>query len=170
MGTDTGLYLSNRWDIEDVMAVIENHLDVKPELRHTSMPTYNLLVFEYQGETRQLNIHTSCDTPLGKFMQINLGKWGKCDEIITTIAEVLGGLYFEQDTDGKFEFIDGRLSENDKLSYHLKHAVIEDKAETLLDVAKSIRKWNAKIVKSGSIVSQSDNSNELIGNNTFGSK
>jgi hypothetical protein len=168
MGTDTGLYLSNRWDIEDVMAVIENHLGVKPELRQTGMPSYNLLVFEYQGEKRQLNVHYSCNTPLGKFTQINLGKWGKCDEIITTIGEVLGGLYFDNDSDGKFEFIDGKLNEDSNLSFHVKNAIIENKAETLLDVAMSIRKWNAHMVESGNIVGQTDHSNELIGNSKFG--
>ena len=171
MGVDTGLYLSNRWDLDDLKNVIENHLGcpVKIESTLASFPNYQVFNFTYKGEQRSLNVHSATMTPLGRFTLITLKQtFGHANEILKSIAEVLGGLYYDNDYDGDMQWIEGKLSEEDKLSYHIKHAIIEDKAETLKDVAVSIRNWNAEIKSKGNIIGHEDKSSELIGDSKFG--
>lgn len=168
MSIDTGLYLSNRWDLDDLKDVIENHLDCEVEIKSTTdnMPNYHLFNFTYKNEARNMNVHSGTLTPLGRFTLITLKQtYGHANEILKAIAEVLGGLYYDNDSDMNLEWIEGKLNENNALSYHLKHAITENKAETLLDIAKSIRKWNTKMIKHSNL---KDDSNELIGDSKFG--
>jgi hypothetical protein len=168
MSIDTGLYLSNRWDLDDLKDVIENHLGCPVEIKSTtdSMPSYHIFNFTYKNEYRSLNVHHATMTPLGRFILITLKQtYGHASEILKAIGEVLGGLYYDNDCDMNLEWITGKLDENDKLSYHIKHAITENKAETLLDVAKSIRKWNKRVCKNSNL---QDDSTKLIGNSKFG--
>ena len=170
MGVDTGLYLSNRWSLDDLRDVIEKHLGCPVEIKSTtnSMPDYHLFIFTYKGEKRQLNVHCAINTPLGRFTLIALGKWGHSEEILQSIGEVLGGLYYDNDYDNKMDWLTGKLDEDNNLSYHVKYAVLEHKAETLNDVAISIRQWNARIKQDGHVPSHNNDSNDLIGDSKFG--
>jgi hypothetical protein len=111
MGMDTGLYLGNRWDFNDLIDVLDKRLGVKAKVENTHTPDYTVITFEYKGEQRQMNVHRSTNTPLGRFTMITLGKWGACEGILKGIAAVLGGLYYDNDCDYKLEFIEGELDD-----------------------------------------------------------
>src|SRR5574343_1562108 len=115
MGIDTGLYLSNRWNLDDLRDVNEKHLGCPVEIRPTtnSMPDYHLFIFTYKGEKRQLNVLYASNTTLGRFTLITLRQtFGQANEILKSIGEVLGGLYYDNDYDNKMDWIDGKLSED----------------------------------------------------------
>jgi hypothetical protein len=107
MGVDTQLYISHRWNVEDVRDVLTRRLGykVKTELSDSS-PTYFRLIFNTGGEyDRILHVHT--DSEIGGFPAINMN-FRSNDEgiaILRKLAESFGGLFAEEDCSGTFEEI-----------------------------------------------------------------
>lgn len=153
MGVDTHLYLSNRWRLEDVIEVINQHICIDSPVQ--AKPSDHCATFgSLQSPGNWFcGYHLETDTPLGRFLMLSLRHSDAAVERMKTIARILGGALEERDCDGNIEFIDGRLSDESQLQYHLKYAVIhghsgETDREGINGLINSINEWRGKYSKS----------------------
>lgn len=168
MSQSTKLYLSKRWELRDIIEVMENHLDLKEQTRIKKniakkyyiekfkievAPSYDFtfwnLNFVYNNHNRQMVVFPNTDLCIGNLWELHLGYNDEALEIMTKIAEVLGGLLEENDCSDKgIKEIQGMIRETDGLPYFLKHAIIENKLKDNDDIKglnEYIHRWCDKI-------------------------
>jgi len=127
MGCNTSLYISNRWYVADLLKVLKNRLcvqDIKVTGKANISPEFSVIEFTCDGDRRWLSVHLNSDTPIGKATLMSLSMDKQAQDILRSIAMVLGGLYEENDSEDKLEMIIGMLDDGDNLSYHLKQSVL----------------------------------------------
>jgi|SRR5208337_1936485 len=146
MSVDTRLYLSNRWNLDDVIGVINHHLC--PDDPVKAQPSDHCASFGHlQGAKAWFGwYHLDAETPLGRFILLSCGQTDTNIKKLRAIGGVLGGLLEESDCEGNLEFIRGRLTDEDGLQYHLKYAVIhghsgESSPQDIEDLGKSVTEW-----------------------------
>lgn len=147
MGIDTHLYISYRFEVEDVKTVLEKHLgceNVKIENSHT--PSMFIVPFTFEGENRGMHVHHT-HLPTGPCLMLSLGHNEQATRIMRTIARAIGGILEENDCTGKMEVIDGKLSDENGLQYFLKWAVLNNKmpGDTIPEFNQAIHDWHADI-------------------------
>ncbi len=148
MGVDTHLYLNTRWDLNDIIKVIERTQNKKVEVKaHEGMI---LGYFDFNVGERRIFVHLNSQTPIGSATYLSLHADEEAHKILKDIADVLGGILEYFDSDGKCEMIDGSLWEEDGLPYFLKHAIIEDGIDNhdLPALKQSISNWYDQCDKS----------------------
>lgn len=135
MGVDTKLYISPRWDIDDVKNVIIHHVlpdvfqceeDIDHPVKfhsYENMPGMGSILF--CGRSMYFHWHTN--TPLGPAILLSLGHNEQAEQIMETIANVLGGFLVRQDCTETYEMFRGKFWEEDGLTYFLKYAAIHDR-------------------------------------------
>ncbi len=147
MGVDTHLYISYRFDVEDIKTVLENHLsceNVKIGNSHT--PSMFIVGFTFEGEQRNMFIHHT-SLPTGPAIMLSLGHNEQAIRIMQGIGGAIGGILEENDCDGKMQTIDGRLSDNNGLQYFLKWAVLNNKipGDSIPELNQAIHDWHDEV-------------------------
>ena len=121
MGLDRRLFISNRWDVEDVKDTLESLFDTKVKYVPTHSPDYTTLNFSVGEDQRSMSVFTGYEVGGFKGVLLSLGAGGKSDEILRAVAERLGGFYNEQDCDSNF--VEYSYNASGSLEYLLKDAV-----------------------------------------------
>lgn len=124
MGTSTILYLNPKWEIRDIADVLERTQGKEVQIEPQSVSIvgcFNIFV----GDRRIFSIVNN-RTPIGTMTYLSLGANEEGKKILRDIAEVLGGLFMDNDYDGKCELITGNADEDDGLPFFLKYAIVKD--------------------------------------------
>ena len=145
MGADTKLYISYNYELDDIKTVIEKHLKVKVKVESCHKTSVGMFQFHFKYKTnRMIYVHQSCERA-GYFL-LSLGCNEEAIEIMTKIAEVMGGIVDEDDCDSKTDReYPGMLSKGNGLSYFLRYAVFNNELEDendLVGLNASIHKWH----------------------------
>lgn len=151
IGVDTHLYISNRFEVEDIKTVLENHLgceNVKIENSHT--PSMFIMTFTLEGGNRSMHIHHT-SLPTGPAIMLSLSHNEQAIRIMRTIGKAIGGILEERDDNGKMEVINGQLSDQDGLQYFLKWAVLNNKMPggSIPELNQAIHDWHDRVTTSG---------------------
>jgi hypothetical protein len=143
MSVDTKLYLNTRWGIDDIAIIIKRTQDTKLEIEsnHSFAPGY--FTFKLPDIGRMIQVHSYVQTPIGTVTLLSMAANEQGHKILKDIAEVIGGLFMDNDCDGKCELITGKLSDDDKLPYFIKYAVINDgiKPDNITGLLDSMSAW-----------------------------
>lgn len=152
MGVDTHLYISSDWELDEIKIVIEKYLGfkVKVESNHKiRFGYYTFYLTSKKGKVnRMMSIFTNDRTPIGSVTCLKLGFDKEAVEIMTKIAQVIGGFLEAEDSKGDIERIDGMFNPESGLTYFYKYAVINKEVKDDKDLKglnKSIRKWQKRI-------------------------
>ena len=75
MGTSTKLYVSSRWELEDIKTIIENRFDVKIKVKDCSKTSIGMFqfVFKVGDNYRSMAVFVNHSTPLGVVTYLSLG-------------------------------------------------------------------------------------------------
>ena len=141
MGVCTKLYISNRFTLEDIKTVIENHICKKVKVESCHKTSLGMYTFNFKERC----MYVFTDGGIPNHYCLSLGHNEEAIEIMKTIANVLGGLFEESDCEGKLEEIQGMFSEADGLSYFLKYAILHNELlneNDLVGLNESIHKWH----------------------------
>jgi len=149
MSVNTHLYVSHRYDVDDVKTVLEKHLhatDCKVET-YNNIPQMVSLHFKINDHDRHMFCHTHSHLPTGPCMLLSLGYNQEAIDIMRGIADVLGGIL--SDCEEKLEIIQGDLWEENGLPYFVKWATINGKMSkgTIRELNEAIREWSNTIHK-----------------------
>lgn len=127
MSVDRELFVSDRWDVQDVQDALKNILGVTVKYEHTHSPDYAILLFTYNGENRQANCHVNYDKGGFKGLLVTLGAWGSSEFILKELGKRFGGFYQPTDSEDKWEEIQYTAGHN--LEYLLHDALKEGKTD-----------------------------------------
>ena len=128
MGQSAILYLNPKWEMENILTILERAYNEKPKLRWCGENSTGMLwdCFEIIIKERRIFASTRSQTPIGTATHLSIGSNQEGIKILRDIAEVLGGVLQENDCgDNGFEFIDGILSGENGLTFFAKHAILE---------------------------------------------
>lgn len=144
MGVDTKLLLNPKWDIEDIVTVLEKHQGIKAELSSKAKIHSTYFVIDCDNG-RSINLHFCQHTPLGTATLLSLRANQEGCDMLKGIAKILGGFFNPNDCESKYEEFMGYFWDEDALTYQHKYAVLnkelknEDDIEGLL---LSHKKWH----------------------------
>lgn len=144
MGVDTHLYVSYRYEVEDIKTVLEKHLGCKDaKISGTHTPSMFIVGFSFEGVSRSMYIHHT-SLPTGPAIMLSLRHDDQSVRIMKAIGKIIGGVFEDNDCDGKMETIDGTLSDNNGLQYFLKWAVLNNKVphDTIRELNQAIHEWH----------------------------
>lgn len=147
MSVDTHLYISQRYDLEDVMTILKNHLgieDAKINFSNvTSAPQMFTINFTFNKKSRMMFCHTNSHLPTGPCILLSLGCNDDAVTIMKGIANVIGGLLEENDCNGNVEIINGGTWEEDGIDYFLKYAHLNNQIPkgTIKELNTAIHQW-----------------------------
>ena len=132
MGIDTKLYLNSKYEIRDIVKVLETRFDlvdqtvkatdyrpehkakVRVEAALPSTPEFYHIFFQREGhDVRMVSLFLHHQTPIGNCIYLSLSHNEEAILIFRTLAEVLGGMLIENDCNGTIEEIDGMLNDED---------------------------------------------------------
>jgi len=147
MSVTTNLYLNTRWELDDIKKVIERITGEKVEVtsnHDTSIGFYHFILPKMQ---RQISVFTDSRTPIGHATSLSLGANEQGHKLLKDIAEVFGGIYIDNDCEGKAEIINGAMDEGDALPYFIKYAIVDDgvDADDINGFLKSMHTWHQRI-------------------------
>jgi len=150
MSTDTKLYTSSFWGIENIKSILHTRLKVtefKLKSNHEFAPGYFIINFHYNNEYCKMNIFLSASTPIGPAILLSMAANSKNIEILKTIAETIGGYFEENDCKETGTMINGKLCREDGLQYHLIEAIIngETNGESIPELNDSVKKWQKRV-------------------------
>lgn len=172
MGQRTKLYISDKWSLEDVVTVLENWVDLKEKyeykktirkekiknaykvkVKSTGCLGMQHICFNFNNEERLLTYFEQTDLPTKNMHELRLGYDEDAIKIMTTIANVLGGLLEENDcgSEGITE-ISGLMDENNGLRYFIKWAILNHKVDdvhNLKQLNSAIHGWYDRIDSQG---------------------
>lgn len=141
MGVDTKLYLNTKWELNNIIELIEYIKGEKIEVisNHSFAPGY----FCFNLSKRMIHVHTYTHTPLGEATLLDMHSDDESHELFKKIAETLGGIYIENDCDDKCEMMQGRTWDENGLQYFLKYAIVHDDIadDDIEGFLKSMNKW-----------------------------
>jgi len=142
MGVDTKLYISAKWDLDDIRVVLERTQQSKVEIEAaTSMPNaYKINVID---KGRSIFCITPTNTPIGIATYLSLRSNDEAIQMFKDVAGIFGGLLNKTDTNSNFEWIQGICSAEDGLSYFVKYALVNDgiNQHDLQGLIDSINNW-----------------------------
>jgi hypothetical protein len=144
MGTDTHLYLSTEWQIDDIVNVLHNvtgaEVTVEPS---TNQP--NCYSIDLKGDkiNRSIFCITPTRCPVGNCTWMSLRSNDEGIKIFRDVAEVLGGILQPADTTEDCEMVSGKVDVEDGLPYFLRYAIVHDNIEPddLQGLIDSIKRW-----------------------------
>lgn len=145
MSVDTKLYLNPKWELEDIITVLERTQGkkVKVESCHKTSPG----MFHFNVGDRMITVFTNHETPIGTVTYLSLGANNEAIKIFRDVAEILGGLLQPEDTREIHEMIQGKLDDEDAMPYFVKYAILHDGIEPddLKGLLDSVKKWYGEI-------------------------
>jgi hypothetical protein len=151
MGVDTILYVNGSTEIEDIVTILIKHLsctDVEVRANTDVNPGYfNIFFTTSKDNKRMLHLWTNSQTPIGPAMYLSFGADKEGQDVLRTIAEILGGLFCPNDCAENYIMYRGKFWKEDGLAYHLRYAVLNNTAsgDDMYELNDSIRKWNDRI-------------------------
>lgn len=147
MGVDTELYIDNRWELDDIKTVIERIAgeNIKVSSYHTTSVGFYHFTLPKMG--RSIDVFVNARTPIGTATLLTLESDDEAHKLFESIAEIFGGIYMENDSDGKCRFITGAVDDGDKLPYFIKYAIIEDNIDPddIKEFIMSMNKWYKRV-------------------------
>ena len=145
MGVDTQLYLSTRWEADDIKAVLERTCEKEVDV----ISHHNISVgfFTFNVGQRRISVFMNNFTPLGSLTLLSMRADEESHRILKGVARTLGGLFMPYDTDGLCDWIDGGMNDHNGLPYFVKYAIVEDgidphDADELL---ASMKRWREQM-------------------------
>lgn len=125
MAVCTKLFISSRWDANDIMDVVKAEFDAKAKFRlHDFAPNFVTIQFTYAGsEPRQLSIHSSVDRAgfTGTLLDLNLN--GSAEKIMNIFALRFGGFLNASDMNETYVAFEGSIgSESNDMDFWVKQA------------------------------------------------
>ena len=150
MGTSTKLYVSSRWQIEDIKTIIENKFKVEVTVKDCVEISIGMFqfMFTFKQQNRMMSIFSNSETPLGSAIQLNMSYNDDSIIIMETIAGILGGIIQKRDYEETYMMIPGKFIESNALPYFFKRAMLLDKMEDendLVGLNKYIHEWYDEI-------------------------
>ncbi len=150
MSVSVRLLVSNRFSTQDLVTVLFHHVKAgKIKVRSAddiNANDYKVITFVFEGETRQMNVHTDHQSPLGNCTLCSMGSNTNGIRILKEIASVLGGFLNNCDYNSSYELYEGYFNDDDGIPYFFKSAILEKKMTTSLsDLKKYIKGWGERI-------------------------
>ena len=147
MSVDAKLYLNTRWELDDIKRVLERTQG--KEVTVKSNHDISLGYFNFFVGDRMIHIFANSHTPIGEATYLSMASNTEGRKILKDIAQVLGGVFMENDYDGKCELIEGAMCEGDGLPYFIKFAIVHDgiDADDLHAFIASKQAWHKRIDK-----------------------
>ncbi len=154
MGSDTRLYVSSEWELNEIKQVIETRFDTKVKVKDCSKTSIGMFWFSFKTAkaNRLMSIFTNTKTPIGNVTQLGLGTDEESIHIMTKIAKVLGGMLQENDcgdsSETRLQQFQGLFSEQNGISYFYKHAILSGditNENDLVGLNESIHKWYKRV-------------------------
>jgi len=146
MSVDTKLYISNRYEVSDIKTIMEKHLNIKDARIdfHNHTPQMFTINFTFNKIKRMMFVHTYTKLPTGPCILLSLGANEDATMIMKSIANVIGGLFVENDCSGNMQIISGAASEEDGIDYFLKWSHLNNKIPggTIKELNKAIHEWH----------------------------
>ncbi|MFA5937401.1 MAG: hypothetical protein WC822_06025 [Candidatus Paceibacterota bacterium] len=143
MGVDTKVYLNTRWNLDNIKTIIERTQNTKVEIEsnHSFAPGY--FTFTLPEKKRIIHVHSYTTTPLGTATLLSMRSDEEGKQILKGIAEVVGGMFMDNDVDGKCDFIMGALTDEDGLGYFVKYALVHNGIDNhdIKGLLKSMNDW-----------------------------
>jgi hypothetical protein len=127
MGLDRRLFISDRWDVQDVQDTIKSIFNVEVKYEPTHSPDYTRLNFRIGDDPRSMSVFSGSEHAGFKGILLSLGACGESDRILRAIAERLGGFYNEQDCNDNYVLYPYVAASN--LEFLLKDAVKTGKTD-----------------------------------------
>jgi len=145
MSVDTKLYLNPRWELRDIVTVLERTTQKEVTIKHCDGKEL-LDCFEVFVGKRRIFLIVNSSLPTGSATYMSLGSDDEAIKIFKDVAEVLGGILMENDCDGECEIIEGAMWEEDKLPFFLKCAIIDDgiNPDDIDALKKFVTEWKNK--------------------------
>ena len=150
MGVDARLLLNPRWDIEDIVDVLETYLSIKTEKVESRAKIHSTYFNVFCDNGRMINLHFNYNTPLGTATLLSLRANNEAQNMLIGIAKILGGFYNAEDYNDNWEDYRGLFWEEDGLPYHYKYAAIHNKItdnDDMLGLKQSIAEWHTSLRK-----------------------
>lgn len=144
MGIDTKLFLNPKWELRDIITVLERTQGKKVKVKaFGESDSWLVGMFHLDIDDRMITIFVNHETPMGVVTYLSLSANEKAIKIFRGIAEVLGGLLQPEDTREIYEMIEGKLYDEDAMPYFAKYAILHDGVEPddLKGILESIKKW-----------------------------
>ncbi|NVL91222.1 MAG: hypothetical protein HWN69_09595 [Desulfobacterales bacterium] len=127
MGVDANLYLNTRWELYDIIRLIERtqNTKVKVETPISFDPGFHR--FELDGSAI-IYVHPYHQSPLGSCTLLVMPDVKRARKIFKDIADVLGGFieWNDHHEPRVCEIVEGKMCEEDGLPFYLKHAILID--------------------------------------------
>jgi hypothetical protein len=122
MGASTVLYLNAKWELRDIIKVIERTQKGKVKIESQNDSLIGCYFFIINN--RLIFVSTNSGTPIGKATYLSLGQNDEAVEIFRDIANVFGGLLIANDCGDDVKMITGKLSQEDGIPYFAQHLFI----------------------------------------------
>ena len=147
MGVDTHLYLNPKWELRDIITVLERTQKKPAEVKVHNGSLLGCYEFYVGKNKRRIFVIVNTDLPTGAVTYMSMNSDDESLKIFRDVAKVLGGILMERDSDGECEIIEGNMNEEDALPYFLKYAIVDkgidpDDTQALLKVKKQ---WEKEI-------------------------
>jgi len=148
MSIRTELLIHTKYGPREIIDFLKskNFGDVKTEQTHT--PNYCLITLTISNnEKRTINFHMGVETPIGYCNLLTMGADSTGQLILKSIADQIGGFYNPEDYEEKYQQIDGKICDQDGLSYFLRYAALTSQLKDSHDLEgfeDAIQDWNNK--------------------------
>lgn len=145
MSVDTKLYLNPRWELRDIVTVLERTTQKEVTIKHCDGKEL-LDCFEVFVGKRRIFLIVNSSLPTGSVTYMSLGSDDEAIKIFKDVANILGGILMENDCDGKCEIIEGAMWEENSLPYFVRHAIVDEgiMPDDINGLKKIVTDWNKK--------------------------
>lgn len=107
MGVDAKLFISNRWQVQDIIDVVDKRFNAKAYFENPSkMCDYGRVSFDIEGTNRSISVHNNSVQGGFTGMLLTLRANTQGQGILIAIAQSLGGIYQEKDSDEDYQVFD----------------------------------------------------------------
>lgn len=147
MGVDTHLLINSKWRPDDIATILKKHFGKKEVKVNPSSIPADLMTITFESDLynygRCMYFHNHVMTPIGSCCMLSLGYDKEAVTIMKRIANVIGGILEERDSDGKMELFDGKLTEEDSLPYFIRYSILNNECngDSIAELNQSIKEW-----------------------------
>jgi len=143
MATASKLYMSHKWDLQEIKDLIENYTKYSVEIKTKPKIHPNCSVFTLSDGTN-INVHTDGETPIGDAVLLTTFSQATGLPVLEVIQRIFGGLLQPDDCEEIFKMEEGFFSKEKGIMYHFRQAVINRKVTGTSDIdglSKAIDDW-----------------------------
>ena len=145
MGVDTKLYLSTRWEADDIKTVLERTSGETVTVRSNHGIAVGFYSFDVGN--RSIWVHLNYHTAVGPLTMLAMRADEESHLLLRRVALTLGGLFMRYDSDEQCELIEGAMNEHDGLPYFVKYAIVNDGIDPrdIDALAESKKRWHEHV-------------------------